>query len=64
MTNSLGPDGEGCPCWTSQFGCCPDGETQAEGPNLEGCGGCEASANGCCPDGFTPAGKKLEKLTK
>ncbi|XP_043651988.1 papilin isoform X5 [Drosophila teissieri] len=49
-------------CSFSEFGCCPDAETAAKGPDFEGCGvaapapkGCGESANGCCPDGQTPA---------
>merc|ERR1712223_1295743 len=46
---------EGCPCHTFEFGCCPNGETQAQGSNLEGCDDCSTSEFGCCPDNFTPA---------
>ncbi|XP_033162682.1 papilin isoform X2 [Drosophila mauritiana] len=49
-------------CSFSEFGCCPDAETSAKGPDFEGCGvaspgakGCAESENGCCPDGQTPA---------
>ncbi|KQS52137.1 papilin isoform X5 [Drosophila erecta] len=49
-------------CSFSEFGCCPDAETSAKGPDFEGCGlaspvakGCGESENGCCPDGQTPA---------
>ena len=55
MTISPGADQEGCPCHTSEFGCCPDGETKAQGSNLEGCGDCSTTEFGCCPDNFTPA---------
>ena len=54
-TIALGPDLMGCPCGTSDFGCCEDGKTVAQGPNGEGCLGCHASEHGCCPDNFTPA---------
>ena len=38
------------------FGCCPDGQTPAAGPENDGCPivfGCESSAYGCCEDGVT-----------
>ena len=38
-----------------EFGCCPDGETNAEGSSLEGCEDCSTSEFGCCPDQFTYA---------
>ena len=51
----------GCPCHTSDYGCCEDGVTLAGGPDKEECQGCEVSAFGCCPDGFTPAqGEDME----
>ena len=39
----------------TEFGCCPDGETNAEGSSLEGCEDCSTSEFGCCPDQFTYA---------
>ena len=54
-TFALGPNLEGCPCGTSEYGCCEDGKKVADGPNGEGCLGCQASEHGCCPDNFTPA---------
>ena len=41
---------EGCTCKDTEFGCCPDRKTPAEGVNGKGCG-CAASRFGCCPDG-------------
>ncbi|KAK8719668.1 hypothetical protein OTU49_013872, partial [Cherax quadricarinatus] len=38
----------------SAFGCCPDNETVARGPNNAGCG-CQYTQYGCCPDTHTPA---------
>lgn len=49
-------------CRNTQFGCCPDGLTSAEGPGFKGCstygdldsaGTCEETEFGCCPDGAT-----------
>ena len=42
MAAAVGPDLLGCisdpqPCDISQYGCCPDGKTQANGDNFEGC---------------------------
>ena len=38
MTGVLqGVDQEGCGCAASQFGCCPDGNSTAEGVNFAGC---------------------------
>ncbi|ROT65629.1 lacunin [Penaeus vannamei] len=45
----------GCGCEFSAYGCCPDNETVARGPNNEGCG-CQYTPHGCCPDNHTPAG--------
>lgn len=51
-------------CRNTQFGCCPDGLTSAEGPGFKGCstygdldsaGTCEETEFGCCPDGATAA---------
>ena len=46
-------------CYDTHYGCCPDGETYAQGYNFEGCpsdsGDCLTSAYGCCQDGYTPA---------
>lgn len=39
-------------CASSEFGCCYDNETDASGPNGEGCP-CSISEFGCCPDGLT-----------
>lgn len=52
---------EGCvmSCNTSAYGCCPDGETPAHGPEFEGC--CLQYVFGCCPDNYRPAeGPHLE----
>ena len=35
-------------CKNTTFGCCPDSEVPAHGPNQEGC--CIDSELGCCPD--------------
>ncbi|XP_078591705.1 papilin-like isoform X1 [Branchiostoma floridae x Branchiostoma japonicum] len=58
----LGTDGSGPSqviddCGFSEFGCCMDGYTAAEGPFKAGCPplGCEGSEFGCCPDGERPA---------
>ena len=48
----------GCGCQDSEYGCCKDGRTLAQGPNGKGCG-CETSEFGCCPDGVTEAEGKL-----
>lgn len=48
----------GCGCSHSEFGCCSDRRTPAQGPYEEGCG-CEASHYGCCPDGVTPSQGEL-----
>ena len=45
---------EGCSCKDTEFGCCPDRRTPAEGPNAAGCG-CTASKYGCCPVGEAQA---------
>ena len=52
MTGALGINFTGCACETFTYGCCMDGITVAQGPNLEGCS-CNNSL-GCCPDGVTP----------
>lgn len=39
-------------CADSEFGCCYDNETDATGPNGEGCP-CSISRFGCCTDGVT-----------
>lgn len=44
----------GCGCEYSAFGCCPDNETVARGPDNAGCG-CQYTEYGCCPDNHTPA---------
>ena len=49
----LGPNNEGCPCWTSKFGCCSDGVTTALGSDGEGCQDtCDDDDGGlgCCQD--------------
>lgn len=56
-----GANMEGClmSCNTSAYGCCPDGETPAHGPDSEGC--CVQTSFGCCPDNYKPAeGPHLE----
>ena len=35
----------GCGCAGSEFGCCPDGETAADGQEFEGC---ESKPGGAC----------------
>ncbi|XP_041353663.1 papilin-like isoform X2 [Gigantopelta aegis] len=48
-------------CGTSDYGCCPDGQTSASGPNQEGCAttvvtsrsACLTARYGCCDDGST-----------
>uniref|UniRef100_A0A914I3N7 Papilin n=1 Tax=Globodera rostochiensis TaxID=31243 RepID=A0A914I3N7_GLORO len=47
-------------CSKSEFGCCPDWSTPAEGPNYAGCpkfvlGNCNGTKFGCCPDEVTMA---------
>ncbi|XP_004530678.1 papilin isoform X3 [Ceratitis capitata] len=49
-------------CSFGEFGCCPDGTTEAKGENFAGCEstaaaprGCVETPNGCCPDGRTAA---------
>ena len=60
-TEALGPNYEGCPCFTFDFGCCEDGLTIAKGPNKDECSGCQSSEFGCCEDGFTSAqGENME----
>ena len=54
MTKAVGSNFTGCPCETFAYGCCPDGITVAEGPNLEGCELNCSSEFGCCSDGITP----------
>lgn len=44
----------GCGCSYSEFGCCSDDKTPAQGPNYAGCD-CASSKYGCCPDGQTEA---------
>lgn len=53
-TPASGPNYEGCPCYTYQFGCCPDGKTIAKGPRQQGCS-CSDTEFGCCSDGETVA---------
>ncbi|XP_045490551.1 papilin [Pieris rapae] len=40
-------------CEATSYGCCPDGETPAHGPQNKGC--CLQTAFGCCPDNYKPA---------
>lgn len=42
-------------CHDSDFGCCPDNTTFAQGPFLEGCSNCSISEFGCCADNVTDA---------
>ena len=50
-------------CALSEFGCCPDEFTAAEGEKFFGCppkdaipiGYCVENEFGCCLDGYTPA---------
>lgn len=47
-------------CAESEFGCCPDGKTEATGKDYKGCDivdekDCTKSHFGCCPDGKTSA---------
>ena len=54
---------QGCPCYTYEYGCCPDGEAIARGPAQEGCT-CKDREYGCCPDRRTPAEvRNISKLT-
>ncbi|KAJ8724113.1 hypothetical protein PYW07_008093 [Mythimna separata] len=41
------------PCSDFQFGCCADNETEASGPEGQGCP-CNTTEFGCCPDGVNP----------
>ncbi|XP_066282432.1 papilin-like isoform X1 [Branchiostoma lanceolatum] len=56
-TDGSGPSQVIDDCGFSEFGCCMDGYTPAEGPFKAGCPalGCEGSEFGCCPDGERPA---------
>jgi hypothetical protein len=42
-----------------RFGCCPDKETTANGPDNLGC--CNNTEFGCCPDGIKAATGTNEK---
>ncbi|XP_036342960.1 LOW QUALITY PROTEIN: papilin-like [Rhagoletis pomonella] len=49
-------------CSFGEFGCCPDGTTEAKGKDFEGCEpaapdtrSCAQTPNGCCPDGRSAA---------
>ncbi|XP_054726012.1 papilin isoform X2 [Anastrepha obliqua] len=49
-------------CSFGEFGCCPDGVTEAKGKDFEGCEPaapdtrqCAQTPHGCCPDGRTAA---------
>ena len=53
MNPAHGPNKEGC-CLNTEFGCCPDNISPAEGPDNKGCG-CEFTEHGCCPDDTTTA---------
>uniref|UniRef100_A0A1I7RSD0 Papilin n=1 Tax=Bursaphelenchus xylophilus TaxID=6326 RepID=A0A1I7RSD0_BURXY len=45
-----------CPtCFDSDFGCCPDNVTFAQGDWFEGCSNCSLSEFGCCNDNITEA---------
>eukprot|EP00094_Tigriopus_californicus_P009415 TCALIF_09078-PA protein Name:"Similar to Ppn Papilin (Drosophila melanogaster)" AED:0.22 eAED:0.22 QI:0/0/0/0.5/1/0.75/4/0/1231 len=49
-------------CLNLTFGCCPDLNTPAHGPNQEGC--CLSAEFGCCPDNIIPSlGKEKEGCT-
>lgn len=50
-------------CADSEFGCCYDNETDATGPNGEGCP-CSISRFGCCPDGVTTGTYNIIKHSK
>ncbi|KAF9796339.1 hypothetical protein SFRURICE_001912 [Spodoptera frugiperda] len=41
-------------CSSFEFGCCADNQTEAKGPDSQGCP-CNATEFGCCPDGVSPA---------
>ncbi|KAF9413443.1 hypothetical protein HW555_008335 [Spodoptera exigua] len=41
-------------CSSFEFGCCADNQTEAKGPDGQGCP-CNATEFGCCPDGVSPA---------
>lgn len=58
LTTELPPTPEPEPedCSNSTFGCCPDGQSTAQGEHFQGCDiinqdNCTASYFGCCPDG-------------
>ena len=69
-----GDDRPGCnvlpvDCAQAFFGCCPDGVSEASGPDLAGCdgvivqpeSGCASTKYGCCLDQETPAlGPEME----
>lgn len=40
-------------CSSFEFGCCADNETEALGPDGQGCS-CNTTEFGCCPDGASP----------
>uniref|UniRef100_A0AC34GKC7 Uncharacterized protein n=1 Tax=Panagrolaimus sp. ES5 TaxID=591445 RepID=A0AC34GKC7_9BILA len=42
-------------CFESDFGCCPDNVTFAQGDFFEGCSNCSISDFGCCNDNITEA---------
>ncbi|PSN47564.1 hypothetical protein C0J52_19332 [Blattella germanica] len=58
------PKKEPVKCETTEFGCCPDGKSVAQGPFSKGCAQpetCQETEFGCCPDGVSPAeGKKFK----
>ena len=50
---------EGCNiCDNFPHGCCEDGLTPAQGPDMEGCG-CESSKYGCCLNGSKAKGENF-----
>ncbi|KAJ8713838.1 hypothetical protein PYW08_007458 [Mythimna loreyi] len=51
------------PCSSYQFGCCADNETEASGPDGQGCP-CNTTEFGCCPDGVTPETTSMESSTE
>uniref|UniRef100_A0A7E4W9T4 Papilin n=1 Tax=Panagrellus redivivus TaxID=6233 RepID=A0A7E4W9T4_PANRE len=66
LSNETEPENVTIHCSKTEFGCCPDWYTTAEGPAHAGCpefiqGACNETQYGCCPDNVTLArGPNLE----